>query len=75
MTLEGVPAINVLNYNETNLQYDPGKKRMLFRRGTKYLERVCNFTKTAITVTMYGSASGVLLPPYVIYKAEKMWQQ
>lgn len=24
---------------------------------------------------MCGSASGVLLPPYVVYKAEKLWQQ
>nr|CAI5840121.1 unnamed protein product [Callosobruchus analis] len=28
-----------------------------------------------ITVMMCGSASGMLLPPYVIYKAEKLWQQ
>lgn len=74
-TLNDVPACNVFNYDETNLQDDPGKKKMLFRRGTKYPERVCNFTKTAITVMMCGSASGVLLPPYVIYKAERLWQQ
>lgn len=74
-TLKDIPACNVFNYDETNLQDDPGKKKMLFRRGTKYPERICNFTKTAITVMMCGSASGVLLPPYVVYKAEKLWQQ
>nr|CAI5850751.1 unnamed protein product [Callosobruchus analis] len=48
---------------------------MLFRRGIKYPERVCDFTKTSTSIMMCGSASGVLLPPYIIYKTEKMWQQ
>lgn len=74
-TLQNVPACNIFNYDETNTQDDPGKQKMLFRRGTKYPERICNFTKTAISIMMCGSASGVLLPPYIIYKAEKMWQQ
>lgn len=72
--MEGVPASNIFNYNETNLQDDPEKKKMLFHRGTKYLEGICNFTKTATTVIMCGSVSGVLLPSYIVYKAE-MWQQ
>nr|CAI5854639.1 unnamed protein product [Callosobruchus analis] len=47
--------------------------REIKRRGTKYPERVCNFTKSATTIMMCGSASGVLLPPYIIYKSEKVW--
>lgn len=74
-TLKDIPACRIFNYDETNLQDDPGKKQMLFRRGTKYPERICNFTKSSISLMMCGSASGVLLPPYVIYKAEKMWAQ
>nr|CAH7752202.1 unnamed protein product [Callosobruchus chinensis] len=77
-TLKDVPACNVFNYDETNVQDDPGKQKMLFRRGTilcLYPEGICNFTKTATSIMMCGSASGVLLPPYIIYKAEKMWQQ
>nr|CAI5855538.1 unnamed protein product [Callosobruchus analis]CAI5865637.1 unnamed protein product [Callosobruchus analis] len=74
-TLKDFPACNIVNYDETNLHRTTQGKKMLFKRGTKYPERVCNFTKTAITVMMCGSASGVLLPPYVIYKAEKLWQQ
>ncbi|CAH2017331.1 unnamed protein product [Acanthoscelides obtectus] len=74
-TLKDIPACNIFNYDETNVQDDPGKQKMLFRRGTKYPERICNFTKTATTIMMCGSASGVLLPPYVIHKAEKMWKQ
>nr|CAH7712405.1 unnamed protein product [Callosobruchus chinensis] len=74
-TLQDIPPSNVFNYDETNVQDDPGKKKMLFRRGTKYPERVCNFTKSATTIMMCGSASGMLLPPYIIYKSERMWLQ
>lgn len=35
-TLQDIPDSNIFNYDETNLQDDPGKQRMLFRRGTKY---------------------------------------
>ena len=45
-SLEGVPPENVVNYDETNLTDDPGRKRGIFRRGTKYPERVMNSTKT-----------------------------
>ncbi|CAH1965359.1 unnamed protein product [Acanthoscelides obtectus] len=74
-TLKHIPACIIFNYDETNVQDDPGKQRLLVRRGTKYPERICNFTKTPTTIMMCGSASGVLLPPYVICKAEKMWKQ
>lgn len=74
-TIEGIPASHVFNYDETNLQDDPGRKKLLYSRGVKYPERVCNFTKTATSIMMCGSASGVLLPPYIIYRAEKMWTQ
>lgn len=75
VTLSDIPPNNIFNYDETNLQDDPGRKIMLFKRGTKYPTRICNFTKSATSVMMCGSASGVLLPPYIIYRAEKMWTQ
>nr|CAI5848409.1 unnamed protein product [Callosobruchus analis] len=55
-TLQNIPPSNVFNFDETNVQDDPGNKKMLLRRGTKYPERVCNFTKSA-TIMMCGSAS------------------
>jgi len=51
---------------------------MIFRRGVKYPEKVINHSKSAISLMMCGSASGVLLPPYVIYKSEGImdpWRQ
>lgn len=77
-TLQDIPPSNIFNYDETNVSDDPGRKKMIFRRGVKYPEKVINHSKTAISLMMCGSASGVLLPPYVIYKSEGImdpWRQ
>ena len=52
---------------------DPGKKFKIYRRGVKYPEQICNFSKSATTIMICGSASGVLLPPNIIYRSTKMW--
>lgn len=67
---EGVPPQNILNYDETNLQNNPGAKAAIYRKGVKYAEQVRDHSKECITVMMCGSASGEMLPPYVIYKAK-----
>lgn len=73
VTLEGVPPENIINYDETNLTDDPGKKKILVRRGTKYPERVINSTKSSISIMFSGTAAGHLLPPYVVYKAVHLY--
>ena len=72
-TLENVPPENILNYDETNLTDDPGKKKVIVRRGVKYPERVLNATKASISVMFAGSGSGELLPPYVVYRAVHLY--
>ena len=72
--VEGVPPANILNYDETNLADDPGRKKCIFRRGVKYPERVINHSKGNISLMFAGSATGELLPPYVIYKAKNLWE-
>lgn len=39
ITLAGVPPENVINYDETNLTGDPKAKLMIFRKGTKHVEK------------------------------------
>lgn len=65
----------MLNYDETNLSDNPRSQKCLFRRGTKYTERVMNSTKTAISVMFATTASGQALPPYVVYKADRIYDQ
>jgi hypothetical protein len=72
-TVEGVPASNIWNFDETNFKDDPGSEKALFRKGTKYAERVMNSTKSAVTVMFCGSAKGATMPPYIVYKAMNLY--
>ena len=68
--LEGVQPSNIRNYDETNLIHDLGNKRIITKRGMKYPERIINCMQTATSLMFCSSASGKILPPYVVYKAE-----
>lgn len=71
--LKDIPADNIHNYDETNLSDNPGNKKCVFKRGTKYPERVQDSSKSAISVMFCGSATGKMIPPYVVYKSEHLW--
>ena len=71
--IDGVPPENIWNYDETNLTDDPGNKRIITKRGSKHPERIINSTKSAISIMFCGNATGEILPPYTVYKAESMW--
>lgn len=73
--LEGVPASNIWKYNETNLQDDPGAIKVITKRGAKYPERIQNSSKACTSSMFTCSAAGELVPLYVNYKAEHMWDQ
>ena len=64
---------HIFNYDETNLCDDPGVKRCVFRRGIKYPERIQDSTKSSTSIMFCGSASGSVLPPYVVYKYDNIW--
>lgn len=72
-TIKDIPPQNIYNYDETNLSDNPGTKKCIFKRGIKYPERVQDSSKTAISVMFCGSATGVMIPAYVIYKSEHLW--
>ena len=40
MTLQGIDASSIVNYDETNLSDDSGGAKLLFKRGTRYPERI-----------------------------------
>ena len=72
-TIKDVAPENIVNYDETNLTDDPGRQKSIFRRGTKYPERSMHHSKSATSLMFAGSAAGELLPIYVVYRAENMW--
>ena len=64
----GVAPEYILNYDETNVSNNPGAVKAIFKKGVKYSEQIRENSKTAISIMFCGSASGMLLPPYVVYK-------
>lgn len=64
-----VQPTHIVNYDETNLTDDPGKQRVLCRRGSKRVEMIQDSSKSSTSVMMAITASGHILPPYVVYKA------
>lgn len=73
LQLKDVPASHIINYDETNLCDDPGKKKLIFRRGCKYPERVMNSSKASTSVMFAATGEGKILPPYVVFKAQHMY--
>lgn len=71
--LTGIPLENIVNYDQTNLSDDPGRKKILAKRGMKYPERVMNQSKSATSIMYAATASGKLLVPYVVYKAKHLY--
>jgi hypothetical protein len=72
-SLAGIPPSRIYNYDETNLTDDPGTKKVLHKRGSKYVEQISNITKSAISLMFRGNAEGPLIPIYVVYKSESLW--
>ena len=72
-TLEDILPQHIINYDETNLSDDPGRKKVVVKRGTKYPERIMSSSKSSTSIMFAGTAADELLPAYVVYKAEKLW--
>lgn len=71
IVIENVLA--TLDINKNNLWDDPGKRKYLFLKDVKFSQRIINHSKRALSMIACCSASGVLLPPYIIYYGKSMW--
>ena len=67
--LAGVPPENIWNYDESNLQDDPGSSKVIVKRGCKHPEIIKNATKASVSIMVCGNAVGTIVPVYVTYKA------
>ena len=45
-TLDGTPPSHVKNFDESNLSDDPGQKKVITKKGTKYPKRVMNSSES-----------------------------
>ncbi|KAJ4446187.1 hypothetical protein ANN_12880 [Periplaneta americana] len=49
------------------------EKKIIARRGCRHPEKIIDHSQTSFSVMFTGSASGHLLPPYMVYRAENMY--
>ena len=73
--LDGVPPSHIWNYDETNLCDDPGTRKYVMKRSTKYPEKVADSNKIAFSVMFLGTATDEILPLYIVYKATNLYNE
>ena len=73
-TIKDLPANCIFNFDETNITDNPGEKKVLVPRGTRRVERVQEHSKMSVSLMCCGSASGAFLPPFVVYKAQNLYE-
>lgn len=72
-SIEGIPPSNILNYDETNFVDDPGAEKAVVRRGSRHPHIVRDHSKSSVSVMFAGTASGEVLPLYIVYKAKHLY--
>lgn len=72
-TLDGIDHGLIINYDETNITDDPGRKKVVVRRGSRHPERIVDSSKSSTSVMFSAAGDGTLLPPYITYKAENIY--
>ncbi|KAK3739339.1 hypothetical protein RRG08_041660 [Elysia crispata] len=70
--MKDIPLTHIINYDETNLMDNPGRRKMIFKPAVRYPERIMNSSKTS-SLMLLGSAAGTVLTLYVVYRAENLW--
>jgi hypothetical protein len=75
ITLKDVQASNIINYDESNLTDDPGKQKVFVKRGSKRASRIIDSSKSSTSIMFAASGDGVMLPPYVVYKAANLYPE
>ena len=73
LSLKGISSRNIWNYDETNLGDDPGNKKVVLKRATKYPERIMNSSKICFSVMFCGKGAGEILPPYTVFKSTRLY--
>ena len=71
--LQGVCLQNIWNYDETNVRDNPGSKKAVMKKGTKYPECVMDSNKVCYSLMFCGNAEGPILPPYTVYKSVHLY--
>ena len=69
------PPSNTLNYEEIDLQDDPGCSQVFLKNGRKGAENAKDHSKTSKSVMWCGSASAEFLLLMVVSKAKNLYKR
>lgn len=72
-TIEGIDPALIINYDETNMTDDPKRTNVIVRRGCRHPHKIVDSTKSSTSVMFATTASGHLLPPYIVYRSEHLY--
>lgn len=72
--IKDVPGKNIVNYDETNFVDDPGRVKVVMKKGSKHAYRALDSSKCSTTVMFAIAADGTRLPPYTVYKAKYLYE-
>lgn len=73
VVLDGIPAANIVNYDETNFVDDPESKKVVIRKGQNHADNIMDHSKSSYSVMFAAAADGFVLPPYVVYAAVHLY--
>ncbi|KAG5862944.1 hypothetical protein JTB14_023341 [Gonioctena quinquepunctata] len=63
----------IVNCDEANSTDDPGRIKVIVRKQSKRAEKIKDTSKSSTSVMFFCSASGVMLPPYIVYETDHLW--
>eukprot|EP00111_Clytia_hemisphaerica_P011105 TCONS_00032506-protein len=69
-----VPPENIFNFDETNFQDNPSKRKVIAPKGLRRVERMQPTSKQSISIMFCGNAAGKFLSPMTIHKAAERWE-
>ncbi|KAK3930855.1 28S ribosomal protein S10, mitochondrial [Frankliniella fusca] len=58
LELEGIDPAAIVNYDETNLQHDPGTIKAIARRGVRHVETIVDSSKQSTSVMVSVTGNG-----------------
>lgn len=72
-SIENISPENIINFDETNLSDDPGKEKVIVRRGSKHAYKIMDTSKSSTSIMFTCTGDGCMLPPYIVYKAKNLY--
>lgn len=72
-SLKDIDPDLIVNYDETNITDDPGKSRVIVRRGMKHAHKTMDSSKSSQSSNVRWKCFWEFITLYIVYKAENLY--